>query len=97
MEQFHKTTKFSKKLTDFTKFLPISPKFTKYLQTSPNFSKGHQSSESKYIIQSCHSGIRRRLAPMAYPTVETSVPFVSTTQVQGPYVEFFWIYAFPLE
>ena len=34
---------------------------------------------------------------MAYPTMETSVPTLSTTQVEGPYVEFFWIYAFILE
>ena len=41
--------------------------------------------------------IRRRLAPIAFPTTETLVPTISNTLVQGPYVEFFWIHAFPFE
>ena len=33
---------------------------------------------------------------MAYPTMETSVPTLSTTQVEGPYVEFFLDLCFSL-
>ena len=35
--------------------------------------------------------IRRRLAPIAFPTTETSVPTIITTEIEGPYVEFFLI------
>ena len=40
---------------------------------------------SNVIFLLAKTHIRRRLAPMAFPTTETLVPTISTT-VQGPYV-----------